>query len=163
MNKIKEKIPNYKIYLLSILVIIIDQITKLIIMNNMKIGEEIVVIKKFFSILYVTNTGAAFSILENSTTLIIIISLFCLALIVSLLKKEKDITPIKVISFGILIGGMISNLIDRVFYKNVIDFLSFNLINYRFPVFNIADIGITIGVFLYLLVNLKEEILSKKK
>lgn len=163
MNKIKEKIPNYKIYLLSILVIIIDQITKLIIMNNMKIGEEIVVIKKFFSILYVTNTGAAFSILENSTTLIIIISLFCLALIVSLLKKEKDITPIKVISFGILIGGMISNLIDRVFYKNVIDFLSFNLINYRFPVFNIADIGITIGVFLYLLVNLKEEILSKRK
>lgn len=163
MNKIKEKIPNYKIYLLSILVIIIDQITKLIIMNNMKIGEEIVVIKKFFSILYVTNTGAAFSILENSTTLIIIISLFCLALIVSLLKKEKDITPIKVISFGILIGGMISNLIDRVFYKNVIDFLSFNIINYRFPVFNIADIGITIGVFLYLLVNLKEEILSKRK
>jgi len=163
MNKIKEKIPNYKIYLLSILVIIIDQITKLIIMNNMKIGEEIVVIKKFFSILYVTNTGAAFSILENSTTLIIIISLFCLALIVSLLKKEKDITPIKVISFGILIGGMISNLIDRVFYKNVVDFLSFNIINYRFPVFNIADIGITIGVFLYLLVNLKEEILSKRK
>lgn len=163
MNKIKEKIPNYKIYLLSILVIIIDQITKLIIMNNMKIGEEIVVIKKFFSILYVTNTGAAFSILENSTTLIIIISLFCLALTVSLLKKEKDITPIKVISFGILIGGMISNLIDRVFYKNVVDFISFNIINYRFPVFNIADIGITIGVFLYLLVNLKEEILSKKK
>ena len=163
MNKIKEKIPNYKIYLLSILVIIIDQITKLIIMNNMKIGEEIVVIKKFFSILYVTNTGAAFSILENSTTLIIIISLFCLALIVSLLKKEKDITPIKVISFGILIGGMISNLIDRVFYKNVVDFLSFNIINYRFPVFNIADIGITIGVFLYLLVNLKEEIISKRK
>lgn len=163
MNKIKEKIPNYKIYLLSILVIIIDQITKLIIMNNMKIGEEIVVIKKFFSILYVTNTGAAFSILENSTTLIIIISLFCLALIVSLLKKEKDITPIKIISFGILIGGMISNLIDRVFYKNVVDFLSFNIINYRFPVFNIADIGITIGVFLYLLVNLKEEILSKRK
>lgn len=163
MNKIKEKIPNYKIYLLSILVIIIDQITKLIIMNNMNVGEEIVVIKKFFSILYVTNTGAAFSILENSTTLIIIISLFCLALIVSLLKKEKDITPIKVISFGILIGGMISNLIDRVFYKNVIDFLSFNLINYRFPVFNIADIGITVGVFLYLLVNLKEEILSKRK
>lgn len=163
MNKIKEKIPNYKIYLLSILVIIIDQITKLIIMNNMKIGEEIVVIKKFFSILYVTNTGAAFSILENSTTLIIIISLFCLALTVSLLKKEKDITPIKVISFGILIGGMISNLIDRVFYKNVVDFISFNIINYRFPVFNIADIGITIGVFLYLLVNLKEEILSKRK
>ena len=163
MNKIKEKIPNYKIYLLSIIVIIIDQITKLIIMNNMKIGEEIVVIKKFFSILYVTNTGAAFSILENSTILIIIISLFCLALIVSLLKKEKAITPIKVISFGILIGGMISNLIDRVFYKNVVDFLSFNIINYRFPVFNIADIGITIGVFLYLLVNLKEEILSKRK
>ena len=163
MNKIKEKIPNYKIYLLSILVIIIDQISKLIVVKNMNIGEEIVIIKKFFSILYVTNTGAAFSMLENSTTLLIIISLFCLALIVSLLKKEKNINVVKIISFGILIGGMISNLIDRVFYKNVIDFLSFTIFSYKFPVFNIADIGITIGVFLYLLVNLKEEILSKKK
>ena len=163
MNKLKEKIPNYKIYLLSILVIIIDQISKLIVVKNMNIGEEIVIIKKFFSILYVTNTGAAFSMLENSTTLLIIISLFCLALIVSLLKKEKNINVVKIISFGILIGGMISNLIDRVFYKNVIDFLSFTIFSYKFPVFNIADIGITIGVFLYLLVNLKEEILSKKK
>ena len=163
MNKIKEKIPNYKIYLLSILVIIIDQISKLIVVKNMNIGEEIILIKKFFSILYVTNTGAAFSMLENSTTLLIIISLFCLALIVSLLKKEKNINVVKIISFGILIGGMISNLIDRVFYKNVIDFLSFTIFNYKFPVFNIADIGITIGVFIYLIINLREEFLSKKK
>ncbi|MDO4996155.1 MAG: signal peptidase II [Bacilli bacterium] len=162
MNKIKEKIPNYKIYLLSILVIIIDQISKLIVVKNMNIGEEIVIIKKFFSILYVTNTGAAFSMLENSTTLLIIISLFCLALIVSLLKKEKDITPIKIISFGILIGGMISNLIDRVFYKNVIDFLSFTIFNYKFPVFNIADIGITIGVALVLFLQYNNEKKEKK-
>ena len=163
MNKLKEKIPNYKIYLLSILVIIIDQISKLIVVKNMNIGEEIILIKKFFSLMYVTNTGAAFSILENSTSLIIIISLFCTALIVSLMQREKNMTKLKKFSFIILIGGMISNLIDRVFYKNVIDFLSFNLINYKFPVFNIADIGITIGVLIYLIINLREEILSKKK
>ena len=163
MNKIKEKIPNYKIYLLSILVIIIDQISKLIVVKNMNIGEEIVIIKKFFSILYVTNTGAAFSILENSTSLIIIISLFCTALIVSLMQREKNMTKLKKFSFIILIGGMLSNLIDRVFYKHVIDFFSFTIIKYKFPVFNIADICITIGVLIYLIINIREEILSKKK
>ena len=163
MNKLKGKIPNYKIYLLSILVIIIDQITKLIVVKNMNIGEEIIIIKKFFSLMYVTNTGAAFSILENSTSLIIIISLFCTALIVSLMQREKNMTKLKKFSFIILIGGMLSNLIDRVFYKHVIDFFSFTIIKYKFPVFNIADIGITIGVLIYLIINIREEILSKNK
>ena len=163
MNKLKEKIPNYKIYLISILVLLIDQITKVIVMNNMNVGQEIKILKNFFSLIYLTNTGAAFSTFENQRLFIIIISLFCTALIVSLMQKEKNMTKLKVLSFGILIGGMFSNLIDRVFYKHVVDFISFTFFSYKFPIFNIADIGITTGVFIYLLINLKEEILSKKK
>lgn len=163
MNKLKEKIPNYKIYLISILVLLIDQITKVIVMNNMNVGQEIKILKNFFSLIYLTNTGAAFSIFENQRLFIIIISLFCTALIVSLMQKEKNMTKLKILSFGILIGGMFSNLIDRVFYKHVVDFISFTFFTYKFPIFNIADIGITTGVFIYLLINLKEEILSKKK
>lgn len=163
MNKLKEKIPNYKIYLISILVLLIDQITKVIVMNNMNVGQEIKIMKNFFSLIYLTNTGAAFSTFENKRLFIIIISLFCTALIVSLMQKEKNMTKLKVLSFGILIGGMFSNLIDRVFYKHVVDFISFTFFSYKFPIFNIADIGITVGVFLYLIINLKEEILSKKK
>lgn len=163
MNKLKKKIPNYKIYLISILVLLIDQITKVIVMNNMNVGQEIKIMKNFFSLIYLTNTGAAFSTFENQRLFIIIISLFCTALIVSLMQKEKNMTKLKVLSFGILIGGMFSNLIDRVFYKHVVDFISFTFFSYKFPIFNIADIGITVGVFLYLIINLKEEILSKKK
>ena len=163
MNKLKEKIPNYKIYLISILVLLIDQITKVIVMNNMNVGQEIKILKNFFSLIYLTNTGAAFSIFENQRLFIIIISLFCTALIVSLMQKEKNMTKLKILSFGILIGGMFSNLIDRVFYKHVVDFISFTFFTYKFPIFNIADIGITTGVFIYLLINLKKEILSKKK
>ena len=80
-----------------------------------------------------------------------------------MMQKEKNMTKLKILSFGILIGGMFSNLIDRVFYKHVVDFISFTILNYKFPVFNIADIGITIGVFLYLIINIYEEVLSKNK
>ena len=58
---------------------------------------------------------------------------------------------------------MIGNLIDRVFYKNVIDFLAFTLINYKAPVFNIADICITCGVIIYIIINIVDEIIEKKK
>lgn len=163
MNKLKEKIPNYKIYIISIIVLLIDQMTKMIVMNNMLLGQEIKIIKKFFSLIYLTNTGAAFSTFENQRLFLIIVSLFCTALIVSLMQKEKNMTKLKILSFGILIGGMFSNLIDRVFYKHVVDFISFTILNYKFPVFNIADIGITIGVFLYLIINIYEEVLSKNK
>lgn len=157
MNKIKEKIPNYKVYLIAISVLIIDQITKILVMNNMNLGEEITIIDKFFSLIYLTNTGAAFSTFENQRMFIIIASVFCSALIISLMQKEKDMTKLKIISFGILIGGMFSNLIDRVIYKHVIDFFAFTIFSYRFPIFNIADIGITIGVFLYLILSLKSD------
>lgn len=163
MNKLKEKIPNYKIYIISIIVLLIDQMTKKIVMNNMLLGQEIKIIKNFFSLIYLTNTGAAFSTFENQRLFLIIVSLFCTALIVSLMQKEKNMTKLKILSFGILIGGMFSNLIDRVFYKHVVDFISFTILNYKFPVFNIADIGITIGVFLYLIINIYEEVLSKNK
>lgn len=163
MNKLKEKVPNYKIYLISILVLLIDQITKIIVMNNMQLGQEIKIIRNFFSLIYLTNTGAAFSTFENQRLFIIIISIFCTSLIISLMQRENNMTKLKVLSFGILIGGMFSNLIDRVFYKHVIDFISFTFISYKFPVFNIADVGITIGVFIYLLINIREEMLSKKK
>ena len=73
MNKIKEKIPNYKVYLIAISVLIIDQITKILVMNNMNLGEEITIIDKFFSLIYLTNTGAAFSTFENQRMFIIIV------------------------------------------------------------------------------------------
>lgn len=163
INKIKSTKKAIKIvYLISIIAIILDQLTKIIVMNNLDIGKEIVVIPNFFSLMYITNTGAAFSSLRNHTTLLIIITIFCIALINSMITKENYKYKLSVLSLGILFGGMIGNLIDRVFYKNVIDFLAFTLINYKAPVFNVADICITCGVIIYIAINIYDEIIEKK-
>lgn len=74
------------------------------------------------------------------------------------LSKAKDLTKLTRISFGILLGGMIGNLIDRLLYGTVTDYLAFNFFSYSFPVFNFADIGITIGVLLIIVMTILEEI-----
>lgn len=65
------------------------------------------------------------------------------------------------LSFGLVLGGIIGNLIDRIAYQGVIDFLSFKIFNYNFPVFNIADIGITVGVFLLIIIYFYKDIVKK--
>lgn len=164
INKLKNISKNHLVlYIISLVVVIVDQLTKFLVVSNMNIANEIEIIHNFFSIFYVTNTGAAFSSFRDQTTLLIIVSIFCIAIINAIIQREKFNYKLSVISLGLLLGGMIGNLIDRVIYKNVIDFLSFNIFGYKFPVFNIADICITLGVFIYIGINLVEEIREKKK
>ena len=164
INKLKNISKNHLVlYIISLVVIIVDQLTKFLVVSNMNIANEIEIIHNFFSIFYVTNTGAAFSSFRDQTTLLIIVSIFCIAIINAIIQRERFNNKLSVISLGLLLGGMIGNLIDRVIYKNVIDFLSFNIFGYKFPVFNIADICITLGVFIYIGINLIEEIREKKK
>ncbi|MBP5679078.1 MAG: signal peptidase II [Bacilli bacterium] len=139
------------IYRWVVLVIILDQLTKILIQKNLTLYEEVKVIPKFFSLYYVQNTGAAFSILENATFLLIIISiLFVILIDKTIQKEEQNLDQLSILALGMIIGGIFGNLLDRIFYRGVIDFLSFSFGKYHFPVFNVADIGITIGVFLLL-------------
>ncbi|MDY5992478.1 MAG: signal peptidase II [Bacilli bacterium] len=147
-----------KVYLTSVIVLLIDQIVKLLIKTNMNLNEEISIIPNFFSIQYLKNTGAAFSILENQTILIAITSIICISVIIYYLKKEENLTTAMYLSFGMVLGGILGNLIDRIVYQGVIDFLSFQIFNYNFPVFNIADIGITIGVLLLIIIYISRDI-----
>ena len=130
------------IYKITIVVLLLDQFIKYMINKFMEINTSIKVIPNFFSIFYVRNKGAAFSILEDSTILIIIISVIFIVILDSYIKKEKNFTPLSVLSLGMIMGGIFGNLMDRVIYHSVIDYLSFG----NFPVFNLADIGITVGV-----------------
>lgn len=150
-----------KVYLTSVIVLLIDQIVKLLIKTNMNLNEEISIIPNFFSIQYLKNTGAAFSILENQTILLAITSIICISVIIYYLKKEENLTTAMYLSFGLVLGGILGNLIDRIFYQGVIDFLSFQIFNYNFPVFNIADIGITIGVLLLIIIYISRDIKKK--
>ena len=112
----------------------------------MSFGQSITVIPNFFSITLIGNTGAAFSILSSNTLLLIVISVVVLNLIYFFLIKGKKLNDFEQISYGLLIGGIIGNLIDRALHMQVIDYLDFTFFGYNFPVFNLADIAIVISM-----------------
>jgi signal peptidase II len=144
------------IYKITSIALIIDQIIKLIISSKMTLHQQIKIIPNFFTIFYVKNTGAAFSILENNTILLTIISVIFIVILDRFIKKEKSFKKLEAISLGMVMGGIFGNLIDRIIHHAVIDYLSFKIINYEFPVFNCADICITVGVFLLILSMITE-------
>ena len=146
-----------KAYSVAAIIIIIDQIIKFVISNKMSLEQEIEVIPNFFSLYYVKNTGAAFSILQNQRVLLIIISLVFLYFIDRFIEREKDLDKLSIISLGFIIGGIIGNLIDRLIQDGVIDYLLFQFGKYIFPIFNIADSFIIVGIVLLIIGIIKEE------
>lgn len=144
------------IYKITAIVLILDQFIKFMINKFIDLNTKITVIPKVFSIFHVRNTGAAFSILENNTLLIIIISVIFIIVLDQYIKKEKKFNKLSILSLGMIMGGIFGNLMDRIIYHSVVDYLSF----FKFPIFNLADIGITIGAILLIISMLKDK---KKK
>lgn len=133
------------IYLIAGIGIIVDQITKFLASIYL---DNIDIIPGFFSLTYVENKGAAWGILNNSTIVLVGISVIVLLLISKYISSTIEFTKLSVVSYGLLIGGIFGNLMDRIFRGFVIDFFNFNILGYHFPVFNIADTMIVIGVIL---------------
>lgn len=150
-----------KLGIFTLIFIICDQLIKILITNNLVEYQYIDVIKNIFTITNVHNTGAAFSILSNNVALLISISLIALVLIYYYILRNIKYTKLDIIIYSLLIGGIIGNLIDRVIHGYVIDYLSVKIFNYNFPVFNLADIGIVISVFLLFIKTFKEEVCKK--
>lgn len=117
----------------------------------MNVYDSVSIIPNFFSITYVRNIGAAFSIMENSRILFIIIGFISLILIYKYLIMNKVINKYLMISYSMLIGGIIGNMIDRIIYGYVIDYLSFNIFGYSAPIFNLADTFIVVSIIMLLL------------
>ena len=147
---------NRKIFLVAVLSLFLDQITKIGIGIFFALNEKFVVIKNFFSIHFIENYGAAWSLFNNKVDFLIIISLIALLIIYRYIYHFKH-NKRNNIAFGLIIGGIVGNLIDRVFLGYVRDFLSFKIISYNYPVFNLADTFIVIGVFLLIVAILKGE------
>lgn len=139
-----------KIYSIGVIVLILDQFIKALIKMHMTLGSELKLIPHFFSLMYLKNSGAAFSILNNSTIFLEIISVVVLVLLDRFITKEKDLNKYEFLALGLIMGGIVGNLIDRLFYGAVIDYLSFTFGNYNFPVFNLADSAIVIGAIIFL-------------
>lgn len=142
---------EYKIILIALIGIVVDRVTKLIINANVNEGSVLKIIGNFFRITYLKNTGAAWSILEDKVLFLIVISILFLVLIVGAIKKDNRKTVTNILGYSFIISGVIGNLIDRIIYRYVIDFLSFKIFSYYFPVFNIADILIVVGVVLFII------------
>ena len=143
---------------LSLLLVVIDQISKILILNNTQLNDSIEIIKNIFYITYTHNTGAAFSILLGKRIFLILITIIVLVILFNYIKKNKITRKIELISLSLVVGGSLGNLIDRIIRGYVIDFIDIKIFGYDFPVFNIADSFITIGVILLILtLNRKEK------
>lgn len=132
---------NKDLFLIIILVLI-DRISKVLVTKFIKYMEVIYLIKNKIYSTYVTNTGMAFSMFENKTWLLIIVSIVLLYFLIKYYKTIDDKT--EKITMTLIISGLIGNLIDRIFLGHVIDFIGIG----SFPIFNIADSYIVIGVII---------------
>lgn len=145
-----------KVIIYSFIIVIVDLISKLVIDKLLKINETISIINNFFSITKVFNRGASFSMFIGYRLLFILIGIIAIVILFKYLNNFK-MNIRNIFAFSLLIGGIIGNLIDRVIYGYVIDFLDFNIFGYDAPIFNIADTCICIGAFLLFYAIMKRE------
>ena len=152
-----------KIVLVTFLSVLLDQVVKMIVSYNLNLGESITIINNFFNITCAHNIGAAWSILSGGRIILILLGLIALDVIYFMLIYKKDLKNKEKILYGLLIGGILGNLIDRIIYGYVIDYFDFKIFGYNFPIFNIADILIVITVIIIIIFSLKEKYENSSK
>ena len=130
------------IFSTALIIILIDQITKFLIKTSFQLKQSIPLIKNIFHLTYIRNFGAGFGILQQQKWILVFISIIVIGVIFYYLDKIKDKEKFLQIIVGLVLGGTIGNLIDRLAYGFVVDFLDFRI----WPVFNFADSFVTIGV-----------------
>ena len=144
-----------KLFGISFIIILFDRVLKILVQKFLG-NTKIYIINNFFYLIFTKNNGAAFSMMSGRQFTLILIALFALIYIIYYIKKYN----VKNIGYSFLVGGIIGNLLDRMIYGYVIDFIGIDIFKYHFPIFNIADIFIVVGAFLILLVGEKNEVSS---
>lgn len=147
---------------IGIVILLLDQFTKQVVRSHFVYGESVSVIDGFFHLVYVRNDGAAWNILSGQSIFLILISAAVLVLLLVYRRHFLQGNKFHRILLGLMIGGIAGNLIDRIRFGWVTDFLSFNFGRYEYPSFNVADSSICIAVVLYIAFNLLEERRKKK-
>lgn len=141
----------------SLFMVLLDFVTKYIVTVSMDLHQTIPLLNNIFHLTYVRNTGAAFSMLSGQRLFLILLPFLIIAAIIVYVIIKKPRNKLLLLSLSMIGAGGIGNLIDRIRFGYVIDFFDFRLIN--FPVFNVADIFVTVGaaIFIILLIFSKEE------
>lgn len=138
------------IYIVAFFVVLLDQWTKLLVINKMELFETIPLIKGVFHLTYIPNTGAAFGMFQDGNLIFIVLSMAIITAILIYTYRAKIKGKLTLITLGMIIGGAFGNLIDRFVHKAVIDFLDVRLIN--FAIFNVADCFVVVGCILFAII-----------
>jgi len=156
-----SRLSKYKLLLsLAAAVFLLDQASKIWIAATLPLGTfhpfqgAIQAIPGFFHIVHVGNTGAAFSILSEYTWLLTLIGFAALGLLVCFRRQLELSLRGNQLAYGLIVGGILGNVADRIRLGHVIDFLDFHWGGHHYPSFNVADSGITVGVAIYLYLSL---------
>ncbi|MGN1182366.1 MAG: signal peptidase II [Faecalibacillus sp.] len=160
----KLNIKTIILYILTFLVVVIgDQLSKILVSSTMILGQSVTIIEDFFYYTYSHNQGAAWGILSGHTELFIVIALVALAAMVYYFTRTKSYE--KLTRFGLVLtfSGAVGNIIDRICLGYVRDFIDFIILGYDFPVFNIADMAVVIGVGLIIVEIIFEEYIYGNK
>lgn len=140
-------------------ILVLDQLTKVYIRETLPLYESIVVIESFFQITHLQNPGAAFGLLADAHASLripffLIVGVFAMTALTYFVRRVDDDRLLLLTSLGAILGGALGNLIDRLWFGAVTDFLDFHLDGYHWPAFNVADSGITIGMVVLILYSL---------
>ena len=146
-----------KISIITFIVILIDRMIKILIEKYLTFGVRNKIIKNFFYLTFCKNEGAAFSILSGKTMFLIFVTGIAVYILYKFIKSEKKLQKSDIICYGLLIGGIIGNFIDRILYGYVIDYLDFQIFGYNFAIFNFADVCIVLGAVIMLFTKGSEE------
>ena len=143
----------FPLIIIFLIIVLIDQVTKFYIASNFELYQSIEIIRGFFNITYIRNSGVAFGMFSNlkgSFIQIIFIAIYIIA-IISILILYRETHGYSHIALSLIFSGAIGNLIDRIFRGEVVDFMDFHWQNYHWPAFNVADSCITVGVGLLMI------------
>ncbi|UHA74108.1 signal peptidase II [Paenibacillus sp. 481] len=134
-------------YILAVIVLLLDQGTKWLVATRMELGEQIPVIGDFFAFYSHRNRGAAFGILQDQRWFFIVTTIIVVIGIIWYMRKVRHQPGFALpLGLSLILGGAIGNFIDRLLTGEVVDFFRFNFGSYTFPIFNVADIAICVGV-----------------
>ncbi len=149
----KKKSNIILVVILVIVLLGIDLLLKYLVSTYL---TTVNIIDNFFSLTYVLNDGAAFSLFASRTYLLILIALICLFFIIYELKNNLDDRVLS-IGYSLVLAGLLGNFLDRLMDGYIIDYLSFKIFTYNFPIFNFADILIVVGIIIVIIKEILKE------
>lgn len=143
-------------YLVAALVLVLDIATKQVVYRGMELGQSIPVFGDWFRWTYIHNAGAAFGLFEGNRWFFVGVSTLSVLVLVALANSARYRHPLTLLALGLILGGAVGNLLDRLWLGVVIDFVNIGIGEHRWPFFNVADSGISVGVVLLAIQLLRE-------